>query len=416
MLHRTSTVCALGALFVCSLGLSAMAKTGPAPSASASSVPAAPATASATAQPTAGAPAPGRPGKPAPPPAKPGKLGAPAPGKPGAAPGKPGAAPTGGETSKACPPGAFCEDAQLAPPPELQQEQDGEEPNNGSTAGGEVGVGGANAGTTVRLPPPPPGSDRNGPRYVVVQPGVNGRPGQVIVYEAGHAAPHALGDEEPLEAMQEPVRPVPPMPPPPPERLWHRSREWGMNVRVDGLLLPQPTTSGRRHNGNNDGDTTMTGAGLVGLGLSLRYRPVPVFAIDLGADFMGGVDTNGFDRRELPLSLGAMVYVNPRDVVQFYAFGGVDFTFAQVFSDRAEPFLAQGTSDEYNYFGGRLGVGLEFRVSDLIGIDLDAFGLLRTRTDDDSKGRYPEYYDPETGAGSNLTAAAGLRGGLMFWW
>ena len=130
---------------------------------------------------------------------------------------------------------------------------------------------------------------------------------------------------------------------------------------------------------------------------------------------MAGRDANGYSRREIPQALSAMFFFNPDDIAQVYAFGGADFTFAQVFADRIERNLANGDSDAYDYFGGHLGIGLEFRVSDLIGIDLDAYGLLRTRVDSDHDGLFPEYYNSKTRDSSNTSGAAVLRAGVSFW-
>jgi hypothetical protein len=281
----------------------------------------------------------------------------------------------------------------MVPPDELANADEEQTAAAGAEPGSE------SASTTVTLPPPQPGADPNAPRWVYVQPSPGGGPGQVIVYEPGQMPPHTPGA---LPA----VRPVPPPPPPPPQREWHREREWGMNIRLDGLILPRPVDQ-EYHDSN--------GAGLIGLGLSLRYRPIPIFAVDLSGDFMVGVDGNGLERREIPLGLSALFYFNPEDVAQFYAFAGPEFTFAQVFADEPQAQLADRTSDEYNYLGGRIGVGLELRVSELVGINIDGYGLLRTRMDDDYGGRYPEYYDERTGDSSNTTGALMLRGGATFW-
>ncbi|MET0412405.1 MAG: hypothetical protein ABW217_13975, partial [Polyangiaceae bacterium] len=64
---------------------------------------------------------------------------------------------------------------------------------------------------------------------------------------------------------------------------------WGVNVRLEGVLLGRNARYG---------DT-----GMGGLGASLRYQPLPVLAIDLGLDLIGGTDYNGFDRAELMWSL-----------------------------------------------------------------------------------------------------------------
>ncbi|MBI4705143.1 MAG: hypothetical protein HY744_28890 [Deltaproteobacteria bacterium] len=291
------------------------------------------------------------------------------------------ASPAGPAEQPPCPPGAYCEPATLEPPPELAE-----------PAPERADEGGRPDATTVVIPPPPPGADPNAPRVLVIQPGRDGEPGQVIVYESG-AVPPGL-----------PVRPLPPPPPLPPQRKWLQHREWGMNLRIDGVLMPR--FRGDVHD-----------SGMVGLGLSLRYRPIPHFAIDASSDFVGGVDANGFDRQELPLSLGAMLFANPRDPVQFYAFGGVGWAFARVFAEHAQTQLADdGLADEYSYFGGQAGIGVEFRVSPLVGLNIDGLAFMRTRTDSDADGKYPEFLDERSGERSNTSVAGMVRAGVTFWW
>lgn len=282
-----------------------------------------------------------------------------------------------------CPPGAFCEETSVAPPPDAAPSEPAADTAQQAAEGDT---------TTLVLPPPPPGSDPAAPRTFTYQPDPGGGPGQIIIYEDG-AGPPRFGE---LEA--------PPPPPPPKEKKrWRSHRRWGMNLRVDGVLLP-------RHGDNNES------SGMAGLGLSVRYRPVPMFALDLSADFLGGIDSNGFERQELPIGVSAMVYVNPRNVVQFYLFGGLNWSFARIYSDEPQPNLADGNSDDYTYFGGHAGLGLEFRVSKLIGLNIDGMAFVRTRTDDDDAGRYPEFYNPRTNEVSNSSAAGMLRAGVTFWW
>ncbi len=291
------------------------------------------------------------------------------------------AKPADADAAADCPPGAFCEETTVSPPDEATPD-----------AGEEVLRQADDDPTTVVLPPPPPGSDPKAPRTFTYQPDPDGGPGQIIIYEDGAAPPRA----DALEA--------PPPPPKPEKKRWRRHRRWGMNLRVDGILMPHYR------------DDVSDAAGMAGLGLSLRYRPTPMFALDLGADFVGGVDTNGYDRQEVPISISAMLYANPRNVVQFYLFGGLNWSFARVFSDTYEPNLAEGTADDYTYFGGHAGLGLEFRVSKLIGINVDGMAFVRTRTDSDEHGEFPEFYNPRTQEASNSSAAGMLRAGVTFWW
>jgi hypothetical protein len=319
------------------------------------------------------------------------------------------------EAAPACPPGAFCEETTAAPPEEGAAPEEGtpaepgeasptdpavEGPTAATEGSGEAAEGaeGAEAAqaaeedgpTTVVLPPPAPGQDPKRPRSFTYIPGADGEPGQVIVYEDGGAPSHGIVEGVRTHKHK--------------RARVHRHRRWGMNLRVDGVLLPQ-----YRDDLDND-------SGMAGLGLSLRYRPTPMFALDFAGDFLGGIDANGLERQEVPLALSAMLYANPRNVVQFYLFGGINWSFARVFSEEVQPNLAEGTSDEYTYFGGHAGLGLEFRVSKLVGINVDGLAFIRTRTDDDGEGAYPEFYNPDTQEASNSSAGGLLRAGVTFWW
>ncbi len=197
--------------------------------------------------------------------------------------------------------------------------------------------------------------------------------------------------------------PAPAMPPPPPARRAPKLySKWGLNLRAEGAAM---------------GDGANMNAGIGGLGISLRYRPVPAFGFDLGVDVIGGKDYNGFTRIETPLSLNAMIFVNPRSRVQFYLIGGGHLSHAQVRSDSESPLLHR-TDDgkfgaDYNYFGGQGGAGLEFRLGRRVGLAFDVLGFIRKRTDN---GAAPEYVEPGTGKTTNTSGGVLFRGGLNFWW
>jgi Outer membrane protein beta-barrel domain len=191
-------------------------------------------------------------------------------------------------------------------------------------------------------------------------------------------------------------------PAPPPRRQPKLYSKWGFNLRIQGAAM---------------GDGANVDAGIGGVGLGLRYRPVPAFGFDLGLDIIGGKDFNGFTRIETPVSLNAMIFVNPRSRVQFYLIGGAHLSQAQVRSDVQHPLLDRredGTwGAEYSYFGGQGGAGLEFRLGRRVGLSFDALAFLRKRTDDNPK---PEYVEVETGRTTNTSAGVLFRGGLNFWW
>lgn len=320
--------------------------------------------------------------------------------------------PAGAQGDGACPPGAFCEEMPANPPEEAGSEEAGSEeagseeagseeaaPENGEAEGTEEAApteeatpakkAGDNGPVTVVLPP---AEDPNKPRTFTYHPDPDGGPGQVVIYEDGDAPPHLHGKS--VKVRRKVKR----------RKKLQRHRRWGMNLRVNGVLLPQ-----YRENVEHD-------SGMAGLGLSLLYRPTPMFALDFAADFMGGIDSMGYERQEVPLALSARLYANPRNVVQFYMFGGINWSFARVYSEQVQVHLAEGTQDEYTYFGGHAGLGLEFRVSKLIGINVDGLGFVRTRTDDDGEGAFPEFYDPKNNEVSNSSGGGLLRAGLTFWW
>ncbi|WP_437780543.1 outer membrane beta-barrel protein [Sorangium sp. So ce1097] len=279
-----------------------------------------------------------------------------------------------------CPPGAwFCEEVE--PPPAA------EAPPAADALPAE-----AEALPPPPAPPPPPGrrATRRAPPPVVVYQTPSGHPPQVIVVAPGTAPP-------PRVIVR---RTTPPAPPPPPKKRWRR--HWGVNFRMEGLMM------GREHGGAED-------AGMGGVGISLRYRPVPAFALDLGADFLAGTDYNGDPRTEVPLSLSGMLFVNPRSRTQFYFTGGFNMSHAEV--ERGAGAVASGEefvpNTEYDYFGVHGGIGLEFRLSPRLALNIDALGFVRGRTDD---GRVPEFRDPATGRTTDTSGGGLFRGGLSVYW
>jgi hypothetical protein len=270
----------------------------------------------------------------------------------------------------ACPPGAwFCEEAEVTAPPDVADappEQPAAQPDK---APAEKAA--------------PKGKPQAPPPVVVYQPVPDAPPPQVVIVAPGHT-----------------VRKVPPPPKPPKKRAYRE--KFGLNLRLQGVIMG-------RH---DEADET---AGMGGIGLSFRFRPVPAFALDFGTDIIGGTDFNGFQRVETPLSLTGMLYVNPKSKVQFYFQGGINGSVAHVESEEYSPLLAEegGFEETYSYFGGHGGIGLEFRLSKRVALNIDGLALVRSRTDD---GRLPEYVDWDTGRTTNTSGAGLFRGGVTFWW
>ena len=158
-------------------------------------------------------------------------------------------------------------------------------------------------------------------------------------------------------------------------------------------------------------------AGMGGVGIGLRFRPVPAFALEAGIDVLGGTDYNGFHRTEVPISLNGLLFVNLWSRVQFYFMGGIHVSHANV-----ETFDVSMTSKNdqelvpingYDYFGGQGGIGLEFRLSRRVALNIDALGFMRKRTDG---GATPEFTEASTGRTTDTSGGGLFRGGLSLYW
>jgi hypothetical protein len=188
------------------------------------------------------------------------------------------------------------------------------------------------------------------------------------------------------------------VPKPPVKR---RRKEWGFKAHLDAALMGE---------GANDD------AGMGGIGLGFRYRPLPYFAFDADLELTGGTDWNGYERGEAGLLLSAVFFFNPRDRVQFYGLGGLGFSRANV---QIEPLKGQADFEpyerDYRYFGGQLGLGVEWRASRTVGINGDLVGFIRGRTDRHAD-REPEFVDPDTHRATNSSGGGLLRVGVTLYW
>jgi hypothetical protein len=174
-------------------------------------------------------------------------------------------------------------------------------------------------------------------------------------------------------------------------------KEWGLNLHVGGLMLGK-------------GSAGDSGMALVGLGL--RFRPIPAFAIEADVDFAGGRDYNGFRRKETAVGVNGLVFLNPKQKTQVYLLGGIGWSSATAIDDRSSPNIDY--EYHYGYFGGTAGIGLEFRLSRVVALNFDLRGFIRGRIDD-NKRDYAEFVD--TNGRSTNTSGGGLfQGGLTFYW
>lgn len=188
----------------------------------------------------------------------------------------------------------------------------------------------------------------------------------------------------------------PPPPPPPPARP--RS-EVGLNFRLVGAAFSA-------NDSYKNGDV-----GAAGIGASLRFRPTPRFALDIGIDVLGGTDANGYKRSETPLSILGLLYLNPRSKAQVYLLGGFGFSSARVHVTDQSNQVQQ--VEHYSYFGAMFGGGLEFRVARKVALNFDIRGFVRGRTDDKAQNK-PEFTAAD-GRTTNSSGGALFTGGLTFY-
>ncbi|MBI4705850.1 MAG: hypothetical protein HY744_32560 [Deltaproteobacteria bacterium] len=292
----------------------------------------------------------------------------------------PAAAADAAEQGVPCPPHAFCE-RRAAPPPEDAAAPAA--PGQEAKAQPET--------ITVVIPSSP---DDAKPRVIVIEPDPAGGPPRVI---------EQRGESQPAGAAK--PCPSPDQPEPEPAET-EKDRRWGIALRGSGLLVP-------------DGHEGIEEVSLGGVGVSLRYRPVPAFALDFSLDVLGGTDPDGENRIEVPLGISGLVFPFPRGVVQPYLVFGLHASQARVGLRVGIPHRDNGDSGDSNvyadsigrdstYLGGQAGVGLELRLASVFGLHADTLGFIRGRVGDGA----------DWGGGGNDEPEAGglIRGGVSFWW
>jgi hypothetical protein len=255
------------------------------------------------------------------------------------------------QAAPGCPPGSwFCAEATPVPAP---------------AQGGQV----VQVQTAPAQPPP----------VVVYQP-----PPPVVVYEAPKTRYYAV-----------------PPPPPPPIYYYrprsHRRSEWGLNLHLEGAAFGHASN-------------VQSGGGMWGGGIGLRYRPIPIFALETDLDFVGGRDYNDLARTETATTINGLFFLNPRSRAQVYLLAGFGWSWAHVVNDLAG---YETASYDYDYFGGQGGIGLEFRASKHFALNFDARAFIRTRIDENAQ--YQPEFVSSTGQTSNTSAGALFTGGMTFY-
>lgn len=193
------------------------------------------------------------------------------------------------------------------------------------------------------------------------------------------------------------MRPRPMPPAPALSGMSMQKPEWGLQARIEGALL------GSKANANS---------GMAGAGMSIRPRPSPYFALDLGVDYLAGRDWHGLERAETSFSVNPVFFLTPRHQAQLYILTGFHISTAKITPNSHEDFV--GTRG-YNYFGLNGGVGLEIRFALHWAIDGELVGFIRSRTDRSARSD-PEFVDQATGRTTNTSGGGLLRLGLTYYW
>jgi Outer membrane protein beta-barrel domain len=191
---------------------------------------------------------------------------------------------------------------------------------------------------------------------------------------------------------------VPPAPPPPVyyyRPKYQRRSEWGINLHLEGAAFG--------HAAN-----VQSGGSMWGGGLGLRYRPVPVFALETDLDFVDGRDYQDFRRHETSTSINGLFFLNPRSRAQVYLLAGFGWSWATAVDDLSGYDRA---SYNYDYFGGQGGIGIEFRAAKHFALNFDARGFIRTRVDDNGGNEFTS----ASGQTTNTSAGALFTGGMTFY-
>jgi hypothetical protein len=196
-----------------------------------------------------------------------------------------------------------------------------------------------------------------------------------------------------------------PRPPPRhrPRRHLKPVHPWGFDAHVFGALLGEGRDSNRQ-------------VSMGGLGVGLRYRLLPEFAVSGEVELGFGTDYNGYDRQEAALLVHAIGTVNPRSVVRVFFLGGFGLSSARVtVGDESSSPLWPSRDEHYGYFGLDLGAGVEVGLSPRTAIHGELIGFVRDRTDAGLNSA-PEFVDSDSGRTTNSSGGGLLRFGAVFYW
>jgi hypothetical protein len=173
--------------------------------------------------------------------------------------------------------------------------------------------------------------------------------------------------------------------------------EWGLNLHLEGASIG----SGTEHN-----------AGMGGGGAGLRFKPSRYFGIETDLDFLGGHGYVGDLRHETALSFNGLFFLNPKSRAQFYLLAGFGWSWANSQNDPNDP-SASPYNNNYTYFGGQAGLGLELRLTRVLAFNVDLRGFVRSRTDQGAAAQ-PEFTNAQ-GQTTNTSGGALLTAGMSLY-
>jgi hypothetical protein len=172
--------------------------------------------------------------------------------------------------------------------------------------------------------------------------------------------------------------------------------EWGIHAHLSGSIL---------------GGGAAPNSGMGGLGLALRYRPVPHFAVQGGPFFARGRDWSGAERTEAAVLGHALVFFNPKDKFQLFTILGLGWASASIGQlASGQP----GPAYNYEYLGAQFGAGAEWRLAKSFALYGDVRGFVRGRVDGASRTQ-PEFVDP-SGRATNSSGGGLFSGGMTIYW
>ncbi|MBI2895439.1 MAG: porin family protein [Deltaproteobacteria bacterium] len=175
------------------------------------------------------------------------------------------------------------------------------------------------------------------------------------------------------------VTPLPPAPPPvvivrPRPRLVYYSEP--VQVAAPVFVMPERQVGLGLHLGAaavSENEDPMAG-----FGAHIRYRTNPRFAVEGTLDLFRGVGYEGIPRREIPLTLNGLWYLNPQSRFQFYFLAGLGVASAHIGS----PDYSSGEEVDTTFAGVQAGLGAELRLGRHFAVSGDIRGFVRGRLDE----------------------------------